>query len=226
MARSVGEISQRLSLYHGDPSLHNKRDPLDELIFIILSAKTSESSYLRTYRALAKAFPNWFDILESRRGSVSRVIKGGGLSKRKESQIRRLLGRIRDQSPTGDLSFLRKLSDEEAERFLTTLPGVGLKTARCVLMYTMNRQKFPVDTHVKRILNRIGLIKSERLTDRVQDEIQRIIPMDIRYKLHVNLVAHGRTICKAANPFCQSCVLSDICEYSKVHSDHRTGGSR
>jgi endonuclease III len=212
---SIREVSRRLSVDHGDPRLHNKRDPLDELVFIILSAKTSEPSYLRTYRALKRAFPSWFEILDSPKGSIARLIIKGGLSKKKELQLRQLLTELRDRG-TDDLNGLRKLTNAQAEKFLVSLPGVGLKTARCVLMFSFSRNVFPVDTHVNRVLSRIGLIQPKRLTDRVQDDIQRIIPLDLRHKLHVNLVAHGRAVCKAKNPACESCRVNDMCKYWSI----------
>jgi endonuclease III len=183
------------------------------LIFIILSAKTAEASYLRTYDALKNAFDDWFHILDTPRGSVAHIISSGGLSDKKEAQIRALLDDIKERTGAEGLNLLSKMSTNEAEEFLTSLPGVGLKTARCVLMYSLGREVFPVDTHVRRVLSRLGIIRFERLSDKVQNSIQKRVPSEIRYKLHVNLVAHGRAICRARNPLCNSCVLSDICKY-------------
>ena len=205
--------SARLSRQYGDPRHYNKKDPLDELIFIILSAKTTEASYLRTYDALKNAFDDWFHILDTRRGVVAHIISSGGLSYKKEDQIRALLDDVKGRTGAEGLNLLSKMSTNEAEEFLTSLPGAGLKTARCVLMYSLGREVFPVDTHVRRVLSRLGIIRFERLSDKVQNSIQKRVPSEIRYKLHVNLVAHGRAICRARNPLCNSCVLSDICKY-------------
>ena len=206
-----------LSRQYGDPRHHNKSDPLDELIFIILSAKTVEASYLRTYDALKNAFGDWFCILDAPRGSVADIISSGGLSEKKEVQIRALLNDIEERTGAKGLNMLSRMSTKEAEEFLTSLPGVGLKTARCVLMYSLDRDVFPVDTHVRRVLSRLGIIRFERLSDKVQNSIQKRVPSEIRYKLHVNLVAHGRAICRARNPLCNSCVVSDICKYFADH---------
>jgi endonuclease III len=202
-----------LSREYNNPRLHNKRNPLDELIFILLSSKTSEKSYLSTYLALRKAFKNWFDVLDSPPGAVSRIIVEGGLSNKKEKQLRSLLKEIRTTSKGGTLSFLSKMSTKDAEYYLTSLPGVGLKTARCVLMYSFSRDVFPVDTHVRRILSRLGVANQRRLTDPAQNSIQEAIPIGVRYALHVNLVAHGRAVCKARDPLCSSCVIRDMCSY-------------
>lgn len=207
------EVSARLSAEYGDPRLHNKSNPLDELIFIILSAKTAEHSYLRTYRALRKAFRPWSMILDAPPGSVARVIAEGGLAEKKETQIRALLEAVRERTGRVSLSFLSKMGAEQSEGFLTSLPGVGLKTARCVVMYSLGREAFPVDTHVRRVLSRLGVIEFQRLTDRVQDAIQKVIPREVRYRLHVNLVAHGRAVCTARDPLCRDCVLNDVCAY-------------
>ena len=205
--------SARLSRQYGDPRHHNKSDPLDELIFIILSAKTAEASYLRTYDALKNAFGDWFRILDAPRGSVAHIISSGGLSEKKEAQIRALLSDIEERTGAKHLNMLSKMSTKQAEEFLTSLSGVGLKTARCVLMYSLDRDVFPVDTHVRRVLSRLGIIRFERLSDKVQNSIQERVPSELRYKLHVNLVAHGRAICRARKPRCNSCVLSNICTY-------------
>ena len=219
-------VSVALSKEYGDPRLHNKSNPLDELIFIILSAKTVESSYLRTYKALRRAFPAWSGILKATPGTVAREIEVGGLAAKKESQIRSLLEAIRRRTGKVSLSFLFEATDHQAEAFLTSLPGVGLKTARCVLMYSLGRTVFPVDTHVRRVLSRLGAIEFERLTDGVQDSIQAEVPK-IRYLLHVNLVAHGRAICRARDPLCDRCVLSDVClYYSERKGDSPTARNR
>jgi len=210
-------ISAKLSSEYGDPRHHNKSDPLDELIFIILSAKTAEASYLRTYDALKNAFDDWFRILDTPLGSVARMIRSGGLSEKKEGQIRALLNDIEERTGAKDLNLLSNMSTNEVEEFLTCLPGVGLKTARCVLMYSLDREVLPVDTHVRRVLSRLGIIRFERLSDKVQNSIQKKVPPELRYKLHVNLVAHGRAICRAHKPRCGSCILSDLCTYYRSH---------
>lgn len=215
------EVSRRLSREYGDPRLNNKDDPLDELIFIILSAKTTESSYLRTYNALECAFPGWFGILSARPSRVRELIASGGLSTKKERQIRALLRKV-DALRIRDLKeYLSESNDEAAEGFLETLPGVGTKSARCVLMYSLERRVFPIDTHVSRVLSRLGVYRSRRLTGPVQDRIQAMIPPEVRYPLHVNLVAHGRAVCTSANPGCRSCLLIDLCRFG---SSHYSGG--
>lgn len=205
--------SRLLRRQYRSPRHHNKRDPLDELVFILLSGKTKERSYLRTYDALRQRFADWFDILGSPIGTVASTIHEGGLSVKKERQLRALLAEIDTTIGRETFTKIRNVSTPEATRILAGLPGVGLKSARCVLMYSLQREVFPVDTHCRRVMARLGIIRFERLTDSVQDKIQEIVPRSIRYDLHVNLVAHGRTVCTARTPRCSACVLNSRCAY-------------
>lgn len=205
--------SHRLKLAYRSPRHHNKEDPLDELVFILLSAKTTERSYLRTYDALRRRFTDWFAVLGSPIGTVAATIREGGLSVKKERQLRSLLTEIESRTGREGFAKIRSLSTPDAARLLASLPGVGLKSARCVLMYSLGRKVFPVDTHCRRVMARLGVIRFERLTDSVQDRIQELVPPSIRYDLHVNLVAHGRAVCTARRPKCKSCVLKSRCAY-------------
>ncbi len=211
-------IAATLSRVYGDPRLGNKDDPLDELIYIILSAKTTESSFVKTYESLHSGFPDWFAVLRVPRGRIARIIKSGGLSRKKETQIRGLLGHLKLTGIHNLRSELDRLDDHDAERFLRALPGVGMKTARCVLMYSLDRQVFPVDVHASRVLSRLGFAPEGRLTDPAQNEIQACIPPSLRYSMHVNLVAHGRLICRPTKPSCSECPLLRSCPYpSRKH---------
>lgn len=209
-------VARILERTYGNPRLGNKKDPLDELIYIILSAKTTDTAFRRSYSRLHERFPDWFEISRSRSGTVARLIRASGLSRKKERQIR---GLLRQLSVMGARTFrphLRRLDDHEAERFLTSLPGVGLKTARCVLMYSLDRRVLPIDTHVDRVLSRLGFASGARLTERLQNEIQSRVPPELRYSLHVNLVAHGRSVCMAQRPACSECPIERLCPSSIV----------
>jgi endonuclease III len=204
-------VTSILQSTYGSPRLGNPRDSLDDLIFIILSARTSESSYVNTFAALRRRYPDWFDLLGAKRSEVSDIVARGGLGKKKAAQLRGLLFELNRLGIRDLGKHLERLSIRQSEEFLTTLPGVGKKTARCVLMYTANRQVFPVDTHVRRVLARLGFINPLRLTDHVQDEIQSIIPKRSRHSLHVALIAHGRAICRAGAPACSICPIIVLC---------------
>lgn len=217
----IRRVAKLLQSRYGSPRHHNKDDPLDELVFILLSTKTSERAYLRTYDRLKTRFPDWFSILGTPSGTVHEVIAEGGLSRKKEAQIRATLLALAGPTPGDNKYALEKMTDQELESFLAGLPGVGLKSARCVMMYSLGRRVFPVDTHCRRVLSRIGLIRFRRLTDAVQDEIQEIVPPRLRYDLHVDLVAHGRALCLAANPRCDDCPLTGECGYYRKRNPPR-----
>ncbi len=214
--RQLGRLARRLELEYGSPRHHNQDDPLDELVFILLSAKTSERTYLHTYERLSLKYPGWFPILDARKGEVSRLIKSGGLGHKKEAQLRGILSRLCNPEVWDRFQGLAYVSNAEAESFLCELPGIGLKSARCVLMYSLAREAFPVDTHCMRVLSRLGVVPFHRLTDIVQDEIQQAIPPSLRYSLHVNLVAHGRAVCTSRSPKCETCFIRQSCAYFAV----------
>lgn len=216
--RRLGRIARALAREYGSPRLGNKNDPLDELIYIVLSARTSDRLYRRTYDALHREFPDWSGMAESRRGAIAKVIREGGLSRTKEGQLRGIIEDLAERDALNLRTILGPMSDMRAEAFLVSLPGVGKKTARCVLMYSLRRKVFPVDTHVARILGRIGGGPRLRLDDSLQDTIQRQIPPDLRYDLHVDLVAHGRAICLAVGPKCGSCCIRSDCAYYRERS--------
>lgn len=211
-------VARRLSARYGDPRLGNKSQALDELVFILLSAKTAEPSYLRTYAGLHAAFPNWFAILDVPRDRVRAVLRPGGLAKKKERQLRSVLQRLRNDGIVDLGAHLALMGDGAAEQFLESLPGLGRKSSRCILMYACGREVLPVDTHVARVFSRLGWFPRRRLTDAVQDSIQRIVPKGLRYGLHVNVVAHGRATCLARAPRCESCTIRRWCAYYRAAS--------
>jgi endonuclease III len=211
--KKIKQLSVLLRKIYKNPHHYNKDDPLDELIFILLSSKTGEGNYLATYDSLKKKFPHWEEILNSPSNVVIKSIALGGLSKKKEKWIRETLREIKRKNGSANLSFLYRMKTKDAEKYLTSLPGIGLKSARCILMYSLDRKVFPVDSHCRRILSRLGIIEFKRLTNEVQDDIQQVVPSEIRFSLHVNLVAHGRFICRAINPLCSECNVRRLCKY-------------
>jgi endonuclease III len=154
-AAPVALVAERLRRY-GMPRHHNKDDPLDELVFIVLSAQTEEYAYLKTYEALRATFPEWEGLAEADVEQIVAVIRPGGLYRKKARQLQGALAKIvRDQGrPT--LAFLYDLDAAAAYSYLLSLPGVSNKTAKCILMYSLRRAVLPVDTHVWRIARRLG----------------------------------------------------------------------
>lgn len=207
----IKEVDKRLRFY-GNSRHGNPQKPIDDLVFIILSNQTEEYSYSETYEALRTKYPDWSQLLGADKDEIANAIRSGGLYNKKASQIKNALQKI--WSDFGDLTLddLRNLSDEDAITYLMSLPGISGKTARCILLYTLERKVFPVDTHVWRISRRLGLAPSTpKPTDRQRQDLEAKIPVRLRYTLHVNMVSHGRQTCTTYWPKCETCVLADIC---------------
>jgi len=217
----VREVDERLRRVYRVSRLGNKEDPLDELIFIILSGVTREAIYLATFDALRARFTTWDDAARAAPEEIEEAIRSGGLAGKKSRSIARLLAAVVAEVGHADLSFLRELDDAAIEIFLRRLPGVGPKTARCVLSYSLGRPAFAVDAHVSRLMRRLGWSDHHTLTLRIQDQLQTIVPSDIRLSLHVNFVVHGRAVCTELKPRCAECVLTDLCPSAFKKVDRR-----
>lgn len=219
---AVREVAATLKCRYHDFDHYNLKDPLDELLFIICSTKTEEASYRNSFRALQEAFPSHFQIAEAPAKYIAQVIVSGGLSNQKARSIRTLLDVIVARFGVPTLEPLRTMSDKDAESFLLALPGIGKKIARCVLMYSLGRQVFPVDTHCWRIARRLGWVrptqKDKHCAPRDMDRLQAKIPPELRFSLHVNMVSLGREVCLAGRPKCEVCPIASYCKEIGVAS--------
>jgi endonuclease III len=208
-------VAAALSRAYGDFAHHNKSDPFDELLFIVCSTKTNESGYRGTYGKLMARFPTRASLAVATAKQIERAILSGGLAKQKSGAIRKIADTIIGKFGKPTLSPLKKCADREAEEFLRSLPSVGPKVARCVMMYSLGRQVFPVDTHCWRIVRRLGWArptqKDGHCAPRDMDRIQEKIPPEFRFSLHVNFVSHGRAVCTASSPKCGDCVIAVHC---------------
>jgi endonuclease III len=205
------EVDSRLAVY-GNNRHYNRDDVLEELVFIILSAQTESYLYRQTFEDLRERFPTWESMLEAAEEEIEAAIRRGGLARKKASQLKRALEKIKADTGALSLDFLQDLSDEDALRYLTSLAGIGNKSAACIMMYSLDRQVFPVDTHVWRVCRRLGLTPPvPKPTDAQERELESRVPEGIRYSLHVNMVSHGQQTCTTYWPKCDSCVLADIC---------------
>jgi endonuclease III len=213
--RSVYEVAGVLRDQYHDFSHYNKSDPFDELLFIICSTKTSEVGYRGTYRALRKRFPRREMLASASSSEIAKVIKTGGLSNKKASAIRGIVLTVMRRFGRLTLSPLKRWSDRECEDFLVSLPGVGRKVARCVMMYALGRQVFPVDEHCWRISKRLGWIRQTRKnrsgSPRDEDRLQSKIAPHLRFSLHVNMISLGRDVCFSISPQCDKCVIRELC---------------
>ena len=217
---AVWDVAAALKTRYHDFNHHNLNNPLDELLFIICSTKTGEASYRSTYRSLKQTFPAHYQIAEAPAEYIARPIASGGLSNQKAKAIRELLDIIVAKFGEPSLKSLHRMGDEEAEAFLLSLPGVGKKVARCVMMYSLGRRVFPVDTHCWRIARRLGWVrptqKDKHCAPRDMDRLQSRIPPELRYSLHVNMISLGREICTPSAPRCDQCPLSVLCPKTGV----------
>lgn len=219
LARNVIEIAELLKNTYGDFGHYNRKNPLDELLFIICSVRTSEKNYQNTYKLLRKEFPSFSMLAEASAEYIAKPLATGGLQNQKSIAVKKIISAIVDKFGKPTLAPLKQLSDEDCEKFLTSLPGVGKKVARCIMIYSLNRKVFPVDTHCWRICCRIGWTRAKKrgiCTPEDMDRLQNKIPPDLRYSLHVNMVSLGRKVCTASKPKCQQCPVSEYCKKAGV----------
>lgn len=206
-------VAQRLAREHGSPDLGNKPDPLDELIYIALTRQTHAKNAGRTWSALTTKYRSWENVLAAPETELASTIADGGFSRQKARWIQQSLRLIKERFGTLSLRSLEGVDDLEAERFLCSLPGINIKSAKCILMYSLGRQVLPVDTHVRRLSERLGLVEAGLSSRRLHEELELAVPPRWRYDFHVNAVVHGRKVCTALAPKCQGCVLRDMCDY-------------
>ena len=212
---SVSIVARALKRAHGTPSLFNRCNPFEELLFIVCSIQTNEALYRQTFARLRQRVRTFDQMRTLPLADLVNALKGGGMATRKARQIKAIATRLYQVFGRVTLRPLRAFSDSECELFLTSLNGVGKKTARCVMMTSLGRDVFPVDTHVWRIARRLGWVRATRsdltCTQEDMDRVQSLIPTHIRRDLHYNLIAHGRTVCFARNPRCGECCISRYC---------------
>ena len=213
--RNIYKVSKILSLHYSDWSHFNRKNPLDELLFIICSIQTNEELYRRTFANLKREFPTFQSLGRASEKKIAKSIAEGGLAIQKARAIKLIVTELTERFGRPTLAPLKMMLDPDRERFLLTLPGVGLKTARCVMMYSFSSRVFPVDLHCWRICRRLGWVRATRrnksCSAKDMDRTQIKIPTEIRYQMHVNMVSHGRTVCTADYPLCSSCCIRRFC---------------
>jgi endonuclease-3 len=214
---NIDETVRLLGQEYGIPKWRPHADPLSELIQAILSQNTSDVNSGRAFQSLMATFSTWEMVEKASSDDIAEAIKSGGLNRIKAERIKRILEGILESRGSLELEFLRGLSIPEAKAWLKGLPGVGPKTAGCVLLFAMGRPVLPVDTHVYRVSKRLGLINSRVSPDRAHELLEEIVPPKAIYQFHINLLAHGRSVCRARRPLCRDCVLGEVCP-SNDHS--------
>jgi endonuclease III len=211
--RRVAYVVQNLEATYGVPVNPPCDDPLDELIATILSQSTTNINSHRAFAQLKAQFPDWESLRRARPASIARAIQCGGLANVKSVVIKNLLNDIKTRRGQLDLSFLKTAPLEDAQAFLSSLKGVGPKTAACVLLFACKRDVFPMDTHIFRITQRMGIVSKTWSDQQAHEQMLSWVPPHKHYSLHVNLIRLGRQICRPRDPKCLECPLIEHCDF-------------
>jgi endonuclease-3 len=185
-------------------------------VLTVLSQNTSDVNSGRAFDGLKQRFGSWEEVADASAEEVADAIRAGGIADVKSRRIKQILNEIEEREGSIDLSRLKRMDDEEATDYLLSLPGVGAKTAACVLVFSMGRDAFPIDTHVHRVIRRLGWIGDKTSADQAHRVLAPRIPPGIRYDLHMAFIRHGREVCKPRHPRCSACVLFDLCDAGPV----------
>ena len=213
--KPFGYIVQNLENTFGAPVPPPKSDPLSMLVNIILSQATSDTNSDRTFRNLKKSFRTWKNVSAANESEIADAIRLGGLANQKARVIKDLLRQISEKQKTLSLKFVEKMPDEAAREYLLQFRGIGPKTVACTLLFACRKEVFPIDTHIFRVLRRMGILP-EKITDaKAHQLLDELAPHGKFYSLHVNLIRLGRQICRPREPLCERCPLIEYCDYGQ-----------
>ena len=210
----IGKVIELLEQEYGPRQRQSDGDPVDVLIGTILSQNTSDTNSGRAFASLKGGFNSWEAVAIAPAEHIAEAIKCGGLSQVKAARIKQVLGQIRNEQGCISLDSLKSMNMGEAEDYLIRLPGVGHKTARCVLLFSLGKPSLPVDTHIFRVAKRLGLIDSRASIEKAHGLLQEQTPPSKVYQFHIHMIEHGRRTCHARQPRCNRCILKDICPSS------------
>ncbi len=207
----IEDVRRRLEDHYGIPVLQPNEDPIAELISTILSQNTTDTTSWRAYLELRRRYPTWEEVLAAPMDDVADAIRVSGLSMQKARTIQTALAEL-EHVP---LDSLTSMPVAEARAWLTSIRGVGDKTASCVLLFALGMPAHPVDTHIQRVTTRLGITNGETTATGIQRVLEHCLPSDgqTMYSFHIDTIRHGREVCHARNPRCGMCVLNDICAY-------------
>jgi endonuclease III len=206
-------VIDRLRAEYGPPAGHRRLPALDELVLTILSQNTSDLNRDRAYMAMRKRFPTWAEVLAAPPGELVEALRPGGLANQKAPRIQAVLGTLADGPHGLDLEWLAELETGAAMAWLTRLPGVGIKTASCVLLFSLDEPVMPVDTHVHRVAGRLGLIPAGTGAAAAHALLTAATPPGRMLEAHLLLIEHGRRTCRARRPLCAACPLLGRCPH-------------
>ncbi len=207
-------VFAQLNAYFGRPEWNGGDDPVDELIWTILSANTNDTNSGRAFRQLKATFgDDWETVRTAPLDAIKEAIRTAGMYNQKAPHIVETLARIKELHGAYNLDHLAEMEVPEALAYLTAFPGVGHKTASIVLLFCFNRGAFPVDTHIQRISQRLGISGRKESPEKIKAIWESLLPPQTYYPLHLNLIRHGREICQARLPKCEICPLQEACDY-------------
>jgi endonuclease-3 len=209
----VTQTHALLTAHYGERVWRGRRDPLGELIMTILSQNTTDRNSGRAYGELRRRFADWQAVVDAPTAEVYAAIQPAGLGNVKAPRIQRTLETIYARTGSYSLDHLEDLPLAEAREWLLSIDGVGPKTAACVLLFALGKPALPVDTHVHRVSQRVGLIGSQVNAERAHALLEAALPANAVYAFHINLIQHGRLICHARRPACERCPLTAVCSF-------------
>jgi endonuclease-3 len=207
------EIQRRLIEAYGEPIQQSTLDPVSQLVSTILSQNTNDTNRDVAFRRLRDRLPTWEDVRDTDVEEVIDAIRPAGLGNQKGPRIQEALRFITEERGELSLDFLADRPVEEAKAWLSSIQGVGPKTAAIVLLFSLGRPAFPVDTHVHRVTKRLGLIGPKVSREKAHDVLEQLVDPEDYYSFHLNVIRHGREICGSRKPRCEVCFLRDVCDY-------------
>ena len=208
------EVHRRLLAHFGEPRWRNPLPPLDELVSTILSQNTNDTNRDRAFAALVKRFPTWEAVRDAPAEEVIEAIRPAGLANQKGPRIQAVLRQITAERGDLSLDFLADWPTEKARAWLTRFKGVGPKTAAIVLLCSLGKPAFPVDTHIYRVTGRLGLRPPKMSVEQAHAFLEEVFPPETYYAAHLNLIRLGREICTARKAQCARCPLRDLCPFA------------
>lgn len=206
-------VIQNLERTFGEPILQPRSSLLQMLVRVILSQATTDALSERTFNSLTEKFATWDEVLAAQTGEIADAIKLGGLANQKSRVIKELLANVKAENGSLDLDFLQDLPMREAVTYLKKFRGIGPKTIACTLLFACHKNIFPLDTHIFRVLRRVGLVPQKCSDERAHEVLDQIVPEGKFYSLHVNLIRLGRKICRPQEPRCERCPIVEYCDY-------------
>ncbi|MHA2117948.1 MAG: endonuclease III domain-containing protein [Candidatus Thorarchaeota archaeon] len=211
--QKVNTICRLLIQEYGDIIVERALDPIEELVFAILSQNTADINSERAFKSLQSAYATWEEVLVAPHDELAQVIRSSGPFRVKAERIQATLAEIKKRVGSLNLSVLEDMEPSVAMDWLTSLHGVGPKTAAIVLLFCFEKPVLPVDTHVWRVSKRLGIVPSKASRVKAQALLQEIIPHTCLFSMNHNLVKHGREVCIARKPLCEECFLKNLCSY-------------